>query len=119
MLNIDRKVIGHFAKIRISNSVLRIEQGRHTKTPVEERICPLCLLEVEDEFHFTLKCTKLNIIRDQLFSKISEIVPSFLNMTNEARFKFLYTCVETDIIRIIVKFISDMYISRNALLSTK
>ena len=40
LLNIDRKVIGHFAKIRISNSVLRIEQGRHTKTPVEERICP-------------------------------------------------------------------------------
>ena len=119
LLNIDRKVIGHFAKIRISNSVLRIEQGRHTKTPVEERICPLCLLEVEDEFHFTLKCTKLNIIRDQLFSRIREIVPSFFNMTNEARFKFLYTCVETDIIRIIVKFISDMYISRNALLSTK
>ena len=40
-------------------------------------------------------------------------------MTNEARFKFLYTCGETDIIRIVVKFISDMYISRNAFLSTK
>ena len=79
----------------------------------------MCLLEVEDEFHFTLKCTKLNIIRDQLFSKISEIVPSFLNMTNETRFNFLYTCGETDIIRIVVKFISDMSISRNALLSTK
>ena len=45
------------------NSVLRIEQDRHTKTPVEQRIYPLCLLEVENEFHFTIKCTNLNTIR--------------------------------------------------------
>jgi hypothetical protein len=37
-------------KIRISNSSLKIEQGRHNKTPLENRLCPLYLAEVEDEY---------------------------------------------------------------------
>jgi hypothetical protein len=63
----DNKFITNYTKIRISNNSLKIEQGRHNKTPLENRLCPLCLAEVEDEFHFTVKCTSLYAVRDKLY----------------------------------------------------
>ena len=59
LLDLDKNVIRNYTKIRISNSSLKIEQGRHNKTPLENRLCPLWLAEVEDEFHFTVKMYKL------------------------------------------------------------
>jgi hypothetical protein len=51
--------ISTFVKIRISNSNLNIEKGRYLNTPAEDRICKLCNSGVEDEFHFTNICSKL------------------------------------------------------------
>ena len=45
---------------RISNSNLFIEEGRFNKTPLENRLCPLCNAGIEDEMHFILKCVKLD-----------------------------------------------------------
>jgi hypothetical protein len=50
-----------------------------------DRLCPLCLAEVEDEFHFTVKCTSLYAVRDKLYDVISAIIPSFVNMTDESK----------------------------------
>jgi hypothetical protein len=47
LLDLDKNVIINYTKIRISNSSLKIEQGRHNKAPLENRLCPLCLAEVE------------------------------------------------------------------------
>ena len=93
----DKNVITNYTKIRISNSSLKIE--RHNKTPLENRLCPLCLAEVEDEFHFTVKCTSLYAVRDKLYDEISAIIPSFVIMTNESKFKFMYTYSEYDVIK--------------------
>ena len=41
-------------KLRLSNHKLAIERGRHSrpfKKPAE-RICPICKIEMEDEYHF-------------------------------------------------------------------
>lgn len=119
LLDLDKNVIRNYTKIRISNSSLKIEQGRHNKTPLENRLCPLCLAEVEDEFHFTVKCTSLYAVRDKLYDEISAIIPSFVNMTDESKFKFMYTYSEYDVIRVIVKGINDMYNARNELLNNK
>ena len=39
---------------------LKIERGRFSKLPipVENRFCDHCLSEIEDEFHFLIKCSK-------------------------------------------------------------
>ena len=47
-LDIDKNIIIFFTKIKISISKLAIEQGRFHKTPVENRICPLCKIDVEE-----------------------------------------------------------------------
>ena len=59
-LDVDRSAISCFVKIRISNSILNIEKGRHLKIPVEQRISPLCKQEIQDEYHFIMKCQNLD-----------------------------------------------------------
>jgi hypothetical protein len=70
-------------------TVLNIERGRYIKLPVEKRICPLCNIEPEDEIHFILKCPKLDECRKELFSNISSVVPSFNDMDEFQKFKFI------------------------------
>ena len=43
-------------KIRMSSHNLFVESGRSQNIPRSERICQLCNLDIEDEFHFVLKC---------------------------------------------------------------
>ena len=43
---------------------LAIEQGRHTNTPINNRNCKLCHSDIEDEFHFVMKCPHFHDISD-------------------------------------------------------
>jgi hypothetical protein len=63
-----------FVKIRISNSNLNIEKGRYLNTPTEDRICKLYNSGVEDEFHFTIICSKLQSCREEVFKDICDVV---------------------------------------------
>ena len=80
-LNIDRSDISNFVRLRISNSILMIEKGRHRKIDLENRLCPLCKFEVEDELHFTIKCTKLQELRN-FIRKFQIFFPSFYNLSD-------------------------------------
>jgi hypothetical protein len=87
--DVDKFALSIFVKIRIRNSNLNIERGRYIKLPVEKRICPLCNIEPEDEIHFILKCPKLDECRKELFSNISSVVPSFNDMDEFQKLKFI------------------------------
>ena len=43
-------------KFRLSNHRLMIERGRHLKLDVEDRKCPMCEINIEDEKHFLITC---------------------------------------------------------------
>ena len=87
-LDIDKNIIKIFTKIKISNSKQ----------------------DVEDEYHFTMICPKLDNYRVTLINELSDIVPSFKHLNNEAKFKFLFTYEKYDIVKIIVMKISEIYI---------
>ena len=54
------------AKFRCSNHRLRIETGRHIKTPKSERICMVCNKnEIETEEHFIRTCSLYDQIRER------------------------------------------------------
>jgi hypothetical protein len=59
MKNDEQRIV--LSKLRISNHDLEIERGRHRELQAKERICKLCLKEVEDEIHFLLKCEALHL----------------------------------------------------------
>ena len=58
--NTVRVVIG---QLRVSSHQLEIENGRANGVPREERICRLCQIEIDNEYHFTCKCpTYLDLV---------------------------------------------------------
>ena len=59
-----------------------IEQGRHKQLPIENRLCPLCKQDVEDEYHFITQCRNLNNSRTSLFNKITDVIPDFINLND-------------------------------------
>jgi hypothetical protein len=64
---IHRKMITRF---RLSSHILNIESGRYKNELRSNRICTLCnLRDVEDEFHFILKCPKYQEIRNLYIKK--------------------------------------------------
>jgi hypothetical protein len=63
---------------------------RYLKLSVEQRICQLCHMNVEDELHFLMNCDKLIHERVTLFRNISDIVPSFTTMSDVEKFMFLF-----------------------------
>ena len=75
-LDVDRSAISCFVKIRISNSILlNIEKSRHLKIPVEQRMCPLCKQEIEDEYQFIMKCQNLDELKNKFVDEIISVVP--------------------------------------------
>ena len=65
-LDIDRSDISNCVRLRISNSILMIEMGRYRKIDLENILCPLCKFQVENELHFTVKCTKLQELNNSI-----------------------------------------------------
>ena len=70
-LDIDKTLIKQFMQIKISNSKLMIELGRHNKTDINNRICPLCKNGIEGEHHFIILCSSLNNIRNKYVCQYS------------------------------------------------
>ena len=66
LLDIQKNIVFNFVKLRISNSNLLIEQGCHQNIPLENRLCSICKLEIENEYHFDIECNKLTSCRSKL-----------------------------------------------------
>ena len=69
---IDFKYRKEITKFRISNHRLNIEFGRYKNIMRQQRVCTLCdHNDMEDEFHFILKCP--------FYSDIRKMYVTFLN----------------------------------------
>jgi hypothetical protein len=98
--DVNKKSISTFVKIRISNSNLNIEKGRYLNTLDEDTICKLCNSGVEDEFHFTIICSKLKSCHEEFFKDICDVVPSFINMSDFD--KFIFSSNDLDICKMCI-----------------
>lgn len=58
-----RKFRNAMACFRCSSHDLEIERGRYISTPRDRRICKLCNIEPETEYHFMFKCQHYNDLR--------------------------------------------------------
>ena len=75
-----------------------IEQGRHKQLPIENRPCPLCNQDVEDEYHFITQSRYLNKARTSLFNKITDVIPDFINLNDTENYKLLLAPQDTVLI---------------------
>ena len=88
---VNRKITSYIYLLIFTISLwLMIEKGRHRKIDLENRLCPLCKFEVRDELHFIIKCTKLQELRNKFYQKISDILPSFYNLSDTEKFHLIF-----------------------------
>lgn len=114
-VDLNRTDVINFVRIRISNSSLMIEKGRHRKIALDNRLCPLCSLEIEDELHFCINCPKLEQLRSKLFTQLSDIFPHFINLTDLEKFHLIFQSNDYDVNVCCIQAISEMYKLRNTL----
>ena len=100
LTDIDKTAVSIFTKIRISNSKLLIEEGRHYKIPLEQRLCKLCKVEIKGEIHFVLKCDRLAPERSKMIENIYQSSTIF-NLLEEIS-KFILSSNDHDINRICI-----------------
>ena len=70
-----------------------------------ERKCFKCKVDVEDEFHFVIKCPLYAAERKVLFDAFSENCKNFDSLTEEQKFIFILSNEDTDLTKILAKFL--------------
>ena len=60
---IPKKCMTYLTKFRLSSHSLAVETGRYRDVPCSNRFCFSCKDDIEDEFHFILKCPLYETLR--------------------------------------------------------
>lgn len=98
------------SRLRLASHSLSIETGRHENIERRNRFCLLCdLYDIEDEFHFVLKCPIYNDLR-------KKYIPTYY-ITKPSMFKFisLLKCTKKKTIVNLSHFIKHAMSQRNTL----
>ena len=77
----NRKYRQILSKFRLSSHQLAIEKGRHINIERNQRKCPFCTSDIEDEFHFILICPEYIDLRKTYIHKYSYTRPSMYKLT--------------------------------------
>jgi hypothetical protein len=103
-----------FSTIRLSCHDLEIERGRYSKNPKppNERICKICKLEAETEKHFIITCPHYKSHRQDLFSLLEENNSMFKELTENDKFIFIMENKNFESLKLIMKYIHDIYEER-------
>ena len=107
--DLPKEYITSFAKLRVSAHSLQIKKGRHKNKAVNERLCPLCKADIETESHFLLQCQSLNDQRILCFTELEKAIPSFINMGESEKFRFILQNKEYDVLSICISHIYKMF----------
>ena len=108
-LKVNMNKYNRFLISRLRSGVLslKIESGRFQRIPADKRICEMCGVEPETEFHFLFNCGQLKEVRNQFEQKIP------FNINNQA--KLLKTLGNMP--HVFRNFIKDLWNKRTQVLS--
>lgn len=109
----NRQII---TKFRVSAHDLEIERGRYSGVTAENRICRLCNLEVEDEFHFLLKCPSLARIRDIYMQKIYKNFKNIVQLSDENKFIWILSSEDKLVFDILANMLHTLFEERKLIL---
>ena len=93
-------------KLRISDHPLRIESGRHSRTPLKDRTCEFCNhLYVENEIHFLLDCILYKDERQALFETL-QLEKICKNTSKQDTFRYLMACKNEYVVDKLCNYVS-------------
>ena len=96
-------------QLRIGILPLEIATGRYTRKKVEDRICKLCKLDIEDEIHFVCVCPKLQAIHYKHYNNIC-------SCQNDSIFIQFYEIITCKRVKLLMNFLVDLWNLRNNIL---
>ena len=105
-----------FCKFRIGCHKLEIETGRHNNIPVNERICKLCNMNIENEIHFLLQCQQLKKYRDTFIKHSLTDFPNLAQCNDRDLFVWLMSCENKLVINKICILIELLFAKRSEML---
>lgn len=94
-------VLYYMLKFRTRNHHLPVEKGNWAKIPLHQRICPICKIEIGDEFHYLLKCSHFSSDRKKYIKAYYYNRPNvfkfeqLLNTKNKKEFHKLANFIKT------------------------
>ena len=77
------------AQFRSGILPLEVETGRFRNIPLENRICPMCKIDIEDEFHLLCICKVYENLRRILYNKSRELNSEFETYDDIEKFVFI------------------------------
>ena len=83
LTTIDVKDRSALTKLRLSNHNLSIEKGRHQNLQLNDRTCPFCPEQIENELHFLIKCPTYENLRKRLLDDVAVLCIGFFYPQNE------------------------------------
>ena len=75
----------YLTKFRLSSDSLAVETGRYRGIPFSNRFCFSCKVDIEEEFHFILKCPLFETLRK------TYIKPFYRNRPSVFKLVMLFT----------------------------
>ena len=81
-------------------------------TPPGTPSAPAAGPAIDDEFHFLIRFPRLNSDRNSVFSRLGQLNPSFLNLTEDEKFKTLLCQTSAFTTKLVHRFIKQMLVSR-------
>ena len=102
--HLPRRQRSLLAQFRLGILPLRIETGRYDNTPIENRLCTMCDMNVvENEFHFVIECTRYRDYRNELYNRASFVINDLENMTSADKFSCICKFAQKYLSQFIVK----------------
>ena len=109
-----RKVL---AKLRSGTNWLFLEKGRYENIPPQDKVCPLCENEVENNEHFLFRCSKLQLERDKWLGNLYQQIKDLKNKPSNYQCRKVLTLnfENENVCKMVAKGISNMYTVREKL----
>ena len=94
---------------------MNIETGRYHNVYIhvapDQRFCPFCPKQIEDEFHFVMMCSRYNVSRNELFTFLESNTTDFKRLNDTDRFDYIFRCNNSHNAKI-GKYIKDCFVIR-------
>ena len=110
---LSKKLRKPMSRLRLSSHHLHIESGRYARQRLErnQRYCALCnTLDIEDEYHFVIKCPIYENLRKEF------IKPYYTRRPSMFKFVELMTSCNKTVIKNLCRFVSQAFVLRNSLI---
>ena len=80
---IPKKYVKYLTMFRLSSHSLAIETGRYQDVLNVNRVCKFCKDDIEDEFHFILKCLTYQNFRSKYIRSYYRTRPSVFKLVRK------------------------------------